>query len=457
MPNLFPAIVSKPLKITNPFTLFLSKIQPIFTLLETDTSRFALSRLWTSIQAIGFFFSNKHKKGWFEKVRVVSFFIQILVDSLFLISYYKRNGDTQFVRKLKEYFCLDYTPNTITVPIDTFVNKPLFSQYFTKVMEVESVFKLNVKEDLESLTLNSLRDSKDVIQAVVFGFFQEKKVVLKITPVNIEFFTESESSKTFDVFSISVIQEIVNDLKNSLIEIKAPASGISRWDDYTMKFQISEFHIPEVFDKHLFDAIYPAVKVAFEKNMKTGILLYGDYGVSKTTTVNYLMSNFDVLKVRVANDAYALAKNTLEGLETKKIVVIDDADVSSEGEKDSGVTELLNFLDSSSYTVAIIIVNDLNNICPAVIRAGRCDIKIYCPKPSKENILEILYHLYDLNPNLQPSENEIHLVSDRLVGTTHAVVRTVFNNAIRYNISLLDSAQKTLEMEKLNVLEDSLE
>jgi len=446
-----PIPSAKHLKVTNTWTSFLSKITPIFTFLEADTSRLAIGRIWDSIQVIGFFFSRKEKRGVFERIRIASFFVQLCVDILYLVFFYKRNGDTPATRKIKDYLCIDYIPNAVISPIDVFVSRTLFFRHLSKCMEIEAIYKLNAKEDADIFSYESLLDYNDSATILILGKLKEQKIVLRCNSINIDLIHESDASKLLDSLSISVIKEIVNVLNNSLIEIKAPNAN-SRWDDYSAKFNVSEFHIPEVFDEHIFNSLYPAVKAAFDKGIKTGILLYGDYGVSKTTTVNYLMSKFDVLKVRVANDAYGLAKTTLEKLDTPKIVVIDDADISSDGAKDSSVAELLNFLDSDSYLVAIIIVNDLENICPAVIRAGRCDIKMYCPKPSQETIFDILKHLSEIN-NSKFCEIELQMVSGKLIGKTHAIVRAVFNNHLRYNIPLLDATEKTLQMEELDCAE----
>jgi ATP-dependent 26S proteasome regulatory subunit len=185
------------------------------------------------------------------------------------------------------------------------------------------------------------------------------------------------------------------------------------------------------------------VKRCLDFGLKTGILLYGPPGLSKTSTALKVMKEFDVIRVRLPNSGYSKVKQLLGYTGSKRIVLIDDADIADNSDKNEVNSELLNFLDSSTYDICIMIMNEVT-VLPAIVRPGRMDLKLKCSHPDealRSRIIAKLLSKYDY-----PAQDYPTLLQDT-DGMTHAEIHNVFKTAIRYNCPLAKALTicKTME------------
>jgi hypothetical protein len=358
-------------------------------------------------------------------------------------------------RRVDNFFGV-YDANGVTLPTkDRFISPRLFRENLHKVLDIEEVVKCQGPQLAVPSSYSEFVADGDAVDFLILGTIPESKLKVAVhsTYKHIEFYAIPEGSydspftarSSAEAFVLSSTQAVLEELSSGVVEV-VKQKGEERYVGDSVGFKLVDFDPPEFFDKDLVNKIAPVAEAAISGGVKTGVLLYGDYGVSKTTTVNKILSMFDVLKVRVANSAYSDAKKILEDLRTRKIVVIDDADIGNNAEKNEDVSELLNFLDSNSYDLVFIVVNDTKALCPAITRPGRCDIKIHCPKPDAKTITTILTNLkFADNDATQLSPNVVNTLLQ--YGATHALVKACYMNSIRYKISLEQSVQQTLAME----------
>lgn len=343
------------------------------------------------------------------------------------------------------------------VSCDEIVNYKLFIESIfdnTKVLSAHRVSTVTSKEEevsaqdmleLESGNYFVVCEWKSNIYAIHFKF---RKLII---------FTLHRDYQEELVLEMN--SHIMSKLSGSIIEIGRCAS---EYDDKFVTY--SDFVKPSFYDKQLFDSIHSAMTGSFDKKIKTGILVYGAPGVGKTLAVFGAISEYpNALKFRVKNTGYQEAKKFLSKIKAPKIVLIDDIDTAENSRKTAENAELLNFLDSDVYDIAIIILND-NKIMPPLVRAGRCDLKFFCENPDREKRIDIVKNLlnyYKLSSDGHDNEDLfLEEFGTKTEGMVHADLHNIVKNMVRYNVTLLEAVNKTLEfnsvLDKMESLDESV-
>jgi hypothetical protein len=308
-----------------------------------------------------------------------------------------------------------------------------------------SVFRVQSGGEVEVADMDAFVRDADSVSFMLFLRLGQTRAVMRVGAYSVD--VAISEYQYMVKFLADLRSSVFSQLKDGMIEVRGNQNiMISPASDITSSIRLSEFTAPELYDKIIFDQLYPAVAQAIEKNIKTGILLYGDYGVSKSTTANKVMGSVEALKMTVTNGGYGYAISVAESIKAAKIVLIDDVDTDLNDKKTSDVTDLLRFLDSDSYSVVILIANNPKNICRAVVRPGRCDIKIECKRPGREDILDILAGLDNLFPGHQ-YDKELCVSEFIKLKATHASINASYKNMIRYGKTLLDAITDTNSMD----------
>ena len=165
---------------------------------------------------------------------------------------------------------------------------------------------------------------------------------------------------------------------------------------------------------------------------KLGILLYGEPGTGKSSLVHAIASelNKDVIVLTAGAILNGkLNKYNMVCCDTPPIIVIEEIDTIvssrqqdkelSENQK-SILSELLNFLDGPSSPDSCIIIattNHIEKLDPAIIRAGRFDIKIQMGKISRDLAIQMCLdfgcnpeEILDDSTEFNPSELQSKLI-----------------------------------------------
>jgi len=322
--------------------------------------------------------------------------------------------------------------------LDNIINLQMFFTLLFEETKVQTLHRVSTfKEEPKIATLNEIIDApfgQFHLEGEWHGFpyalsIKHKRVLISCP-----------SYEYRDELIQSINTQILMQLKDSIIEI-----GRSRneYDDRCINY--FDFKQPELYDKDLYASLHAAIYNSINKGVKTGILVYGVPGVSKTMTVMRAMGDVSALKFRVRNSGYDTAKQNLERLKAKKIVLIDDIDTVENEHKTAENSELLNFLDSNVYDVAIIVLNE-NKIMAPLVRAGRCDIKFFCDRPAPLKRLDILKNLkecYKLTTlDIDGNAEEIKSMTDSMV---HADLHNIIKNVVRYDVGIMEAIKKTIE------------
>lgn len=171
---------------------------------------------------------------------------------------------------------------------------------------------------------------------------------------------------------------------------------------YERNMSWDDVFLPEDLKQNIRSTVegFLASKDLYEKKKipwKRGILLYGEPGCGKTTTIRSIISNYDFKPVTVqpsslTNDetiteAFSYAQEQSPGL-----LYIEDLDTLLNSTV--SVSHFLNLLDGVSSNNGVLVIataNDLSRLNEAVIdRPSRFDRKILVPLPNKDMTIKYL-------------------------------------------------------------------
>ena len=137
---------------------------------------------------------------------------------------------------------------------------------------------------------------------------------------------------------------------------------------------------------------------------KKSYLLHGPPGNGKTSLAKSLASYFkkDIYYVNISNIDERNINNLFAKISSDAVILIEDIDSYYDGRTPIGdnkvsFSSLLNCLDgmfSAEGVITIITTNHIEKLDPALIRSGRCDVKIKIEKPTKDQIEKYLQFVY---------------------------------------------------------------
>ena len=139
---------------------------------------------------------------------------------------------------------------------------------------------------------------------------------------------------------------------------------------------------------------------------KRGLLLYGPGGTGKTTLAQAIAAymNRDICVLNLASvSSDSLLISNFVNLPRNTVLILEDIDCVFNQREAVGKTAitfscLLNCLDgvvAQDGLITIITTNHIEKLDPALIRTGRCDLKIEIPFASTEEIEEYLEIFYN--------------------------------------------------------------
>ncbi|MFA5071080.1 MAG: hypothetical protein WC511_01765 [Candidatus Pacearchaeota archaeon] len=335
----------------------------------------------------------------------------------------------------------------------------LHKKAFLELLDDVKIYE-NTTPNLKEISTGEFLNIESIHDYLILGFWNNKNTAVTLTKEQITLYhPEVSGGYTPETDAYKFKQSLLNctlaQLSKDVIEL---AGKDSFHLGYVQKMKYSPLVVPEWYDTDISTQLCKIANSALACGIKTGVVLYGSYGVSKSSSVNHLLSVFpDALKFRLSPESYADASSIFSGLAAKKIVILDDVDIQANSTKTEEVAGLLNFLDSNSYDLCILIVNDINSLHESIVRPGRCDIKIYCPPPDAKKIGDIfcsMFHKYGLD-RLQNEwklfeEIDYECVVNKILNSgknSHALVNSCFMNMLRMKISLREAVEKTLLME----------
>ena len=343
-----------------------------------------------------------------------------------------------------EYYLLrQYYQYTLMYRSDTFneqsvINMDLFRSNLPRLVAIKEIYEVSdVHGELKTVEL------QDFVKATLRSY------AIVVVHNDVEFLLTFawKSGKTFDIFgpseeqSASLIASIAAALLQSLQKNLIEISGGNHYDyDDIHSLKLFDLEVPEFYDEYIFDNLFNALETSMEKKIKTGVLLYGPPGVSKTTTVKYILAKLNAVKIKISNDGYKAAKKILNIIKAPKVILIDDIDVINNDDKDDEVTALLDFLDSECYNIVIMVANTLN-LSPVIIRSGRCDIKLECKPPSTEAREKILHNVLS-EQKLEITDKEFAFALKNTNNMTHADLHNIVKTMSRYAISIKEAIEK---------------
>ena len=169
-----------------------------------------------------------------------------------------------------------------------------------------------------------------------------------------------------------------------------------------------------------------------------GILLYGNPGTGKTSISQAIAEYAETDALTVSGDDLHEITSAFSRLETTwpvnknsiKALIVEDIDVAlnsnamaARNDKDTniGLATILNYLDGSlaaEDSIIIFTTNHIERLDPALIRAGRMDLKIEIPNINNETLADFIEAHYglgvdirgELKPNLTFADLQIKVM-----------------------------------------------
>jgi hypothetical protein len=281
---------------------------------------------------------------------------------------------------------------------DMFINSKMFLAHIaTKYTIVAVMTEMKVEEE------NRVQDFiADAMTGQVFG---TTHIVIELpldngTVVRVGICTRA-MDKTLNLkwdnsaSQTDVIEQLQADMLSSL-KGKYLTVGEHRWDSDLIAINTFEPDIPKFFIKDIANRISSICVKAFETKQKITILLYGKPGTGKTCALRAALKDMDCIIANIEESPTEGMIKLLTGVKSiNRIVVMEEVDSGDidATEKSEKVRSILTFLDSSSFDVAIMTVNSVD-IYSAILRSGRCDIKIKFDMPDCDHRVEIISSVY---------------------------------------------------------------
>jgi len=179
-----------------------------------------------------------------------------------------------------------------------------------------------------------------------------------------------------------ILIEIMQSLKGKYLRIKG-----SQWSSNSYAIQMTPIDVPKYYDEEVVTDTINTIAQAVARKSKLSMLFYGHPGVGKTCALNRIISSLDAVVVNVGYSPEDRIVSLLNGITgATKVLVIEEVDAngSNSRHKDEHVRNILTLLDSDCYDIVIMTANS-TSLYAALIRSGRCDIKLKfdIPNPVK--------------------------------------------------------------------------
>lgn len=182
--------------------------------------------------------------------------------------------------------------------------------------------------------------------------------------------------------------------------------------DYTNVKSIDHLIMDDKDKKEMLHAIYSLInhrdiyhRLSFPA--KLGILLYGPIGTGKSS-VAYAIANMLNCELIIAQPKYIMSGELMESDKFQstelKVILLDELDdFLKTDDNEIGrlhKNQIIEFIDSiRSNTILVGTTNNIESIDPAIVRAGRFDLKIYMGKFDRDKAARFISNIkeYDLS------------------------------------------------------------
>lgn len=191
--------------------------------------------------------------------------------------------------------------------------------------------------------------------------------------------------------------------------------------------------------------------------LKSGILLYGQYGTGKTLTMAVAAAlavehGWSYIKVTRA-DELADVLRVAHDYGNPTVVSCEDIDAVVSGERNVSMNDVLNTLDGIDTkgvpTMVLLTTNHADRINKAMLRAGRLDAAIHVTAPDAK-ATERLMRLYGRNQI--PASEDISEVATLMAGNNAGDIREVVERAKKATIRRTKKSRQPILASDLMVI-----
>ena len=225
--------------------------------------------------------------------------------------------------------------------------------------------------------------------------------------------------------SKDIQREILASIKENIVHLSMRHDYMS-----SMQMSLTPLEPAKYNDADKVSYLSKLLTTAFDRKEKLSAILYGLPGVGKSSTILTSLANSGALVFAIDDqieyeDLHALIKD----LPGDKVLLIEDLSSQGTGRDGSAFTDMLKILDSDMYSAAIMTTNS-TKLPPALVRSGRCDIRIRFDLPDEPERSLIMHNLAK-QYGYEPNANLIMLTD----GLTHADLNALYRLASLHNIS----------------------
>jgi energy-coupling factor transporter ATP-binding protein EcfA2 len=286
-----------------------------------------------------------------------------------------------------------------------------------------------------SITIQALPDNKTLI-GPAYGthiFFFNKKVYW-FTIDKVESSGTNKQKKSITVKTFGRNNKCLIDLANHFKYESVDKTdrfvfvhGKEGWEDgrKPIKRSLESVMVPVEIKNTITNALdnfYKDESWYIEKGLsyKIGTLLYGEPGTGKTSLIRALATlynkNIYTLNLSRVNDESLMS--AFSSVRENSFIVLEDFDTSKitntrESKKQSlldsdemspltlaGLLNTLDGINTPQGSVIFFTTNHIEKIDPALLRAGRCDVKIELRKPTNKELIPYLQFLYNTKESI---------------------------------------------------------